>query len=315
MDVNYIKTNENLSIIIRVVGGELFLRRCLNHLVPQAKEIKAEVIVPFVSSSGEFRSIQSEFPDVVFIEIMDTSLLTNHKEHPVNAGTRHSMYDRLTAAGLRHANGTILALLEDYDIPAPDWCAQVMKAHQLPHAAIGGAVEHSGTGWLNWAVYFLDFGRYQLPLLEGPSHYLTDVNISYKRDDLDKISNLWKNEYNEVIINWALSNSKQSLWLRPSIVVYQDRGDLNFWNSLVERYHWGMIFSQKRSTQIDTKKRIIYIIACPFLPLLFLVRLARKVFSGHRNLGKFVVSSPLIVLLGYAWSLGELAGLLRIEAL
>lgn len=74
----------------------------------------------------------------------------------------------------------------------------------MPHAAIGGAVENRHHNVFNWAVFLLDFGRYQLPLPEGPANYLTDVNTGYKRAALEEVRHLWTDRYNEVTVNWEL---------------------------------------------------------------------------------------------------------------
>jgi hypothetical protein len=303
-----------LSVIVRVVGGGPFLRRCLEQLVPQIQVLQAEVIVPFDTSVPEVEILHSEFPEVIFVDSGETIRVVEKGVFHLNAGFKHYIYDVRTAAGLRKAKGAILALLEDYEVPDPDWCAQVLKAHQLPHAAIGGAVEHIGHGLLNWAVYFLDFGRYQLPIREGQARYLTDVNISYKREALESIQSLWENEYNEVIVNWALTKQNHLLWLNPEIIVYQDRGSLNFWNLISERYFWGMIFAKKRSSQIGILKRILYFFLCPFLPFLFITRLTRTIFVKERNRLKFIISIPFIFLLAIGWSFGEMIGLAQVKS-
>ncbi len=300
-----------LSLVVRVVGGGIFLKQCLEQLVQQTQAIQAEVIVPYDSSVEGVEILRAEFPGVRFVEL-EEDICTRSHEH---ASHQHTLYDLRTAAGLRIARGQILALLEDFGIPDPDWSSQVLKAHELPHAAIGGAVEQAAPGLLNWAVYFLDFGRYQLPLSEGPTQYLTDVNISYKRLALENIRPLWENEYNEVIVNWELCRQNQLLWLRPAMVVRQNRGVLSFWKLLAERYYWGMIFAQKRSSQVSFSKRYLFLLMCPFLPFLFVLRLLKKVISGRRNRVRFIISLPFVFLLAIGWSFGEMIGYMRNKAL
>lgn len=300
-----------LSVVVRVVGGGIFLKKCLEQLVQQTQAIQAEVIVPYDSSVEGVEILKVEFPGVRFVEL-EEEIRDRAREH---AGHQHTLYDLRTAAGLRSARGHILALLEDFGIPDPDWSSQVAKAHELPHAVIGGAIEQAAPGLLNWAVYFLDFGRYQLPLNEGPTQYLSDVNISYKRLVLEKIRPLWENEYNEAIVNWELSRQNQLLWLRPSMVVRQNRGVLHFWKLIAERYYWGMIFAQKRCSQISSSKRYLFLLMCPFLPFIFVLRLLKKVISGRRNQLKLIISLPFVFLLAIGWSFGEMIGYMRNNAI
>ena len=63
---------------------------------------------------------------------------------------------------------------------------------------------------LNWAVYFADYLRYALPFGEGPYPTLTDLNVSYKRSDLDEIKDLWNNEFHEPEIHGALKQRRIS---------------------------------------------------------------------------------------------------------
>src|SRR5689334_18203115 len=93
-------------------------------------------------------------------------------------------FAELRALGIQHAHGDLIAITEDHCIPRTDWCAQIIQAHAHPYAAIGGAVESGAQTALSWAVYLCDYSRYMNPLSDGPSHQLTDCNVSYKRQAL-----------------------------------------------------------------------------------------------------------------------------------
>jgi hypothetical protein len=129
-----------LSVIITIVGGKIFLQRCLSRLIPQTEGRNIEVIVPYDSTASGIAELKTEFPGVVFLDMG----VVKTDSHPGTQQAAHEMFDRRTAAGLNVAQGEILALLQDYGAPAPDWCDQIVDAHRLPHAVIGGAVEHEG---------------------------------------------------------------------------------------------------------------------------------------------------------------------------
>ena len=181
-----------------------------------------------------------------------------------------------------------------------------MEAHKLPYDIIGGAVEHTGRGIVNWAVYFLDFGRYQLPLSEGPAGYLTDVNVSYKRAALESVKAVWEQEYNEVAVHWALIKKGAILWRRPQIVVHQDRGSLSFIRQLRERFAWGNLFAAVRVREMTLPRRLLYIVLSPAIPIVLTARMAKKVFVTGRNRWRFVLSLPVFLSLGSVWCIGEL---------
>jgi hypothetical protein len=293
-----------LSIILRIVGGPQFAQRCLSCLVPQTVLYSAEIILPFDSTVSGMDELKRDFPQVIFHDMGCVRIAGGFDSHAM----AHDLYDRRTAAGLKIAQGEIMALLEDYGVPDPDWCEQIIKAHRLPHGVIGGTVEHSGKGSLNWAVYFLDFGRYQLPIREGPANYLTDVNVSYKRKALQSVRDLWCVSYNEVTVNWALAKKGIVLWQKPEIVVREDRGKLSFWGLIEERFSWGRLFACKRVESVSILSRVLYVVLSPAIPAVLLARMAIKVLRARRNWVPFVRALPLVVVLTLVWCIGEFIG-------
>ena len=295
-----------LSVIVTIVGGTPYLHRCLDRLLPQTESRAIEVIVPYDSTANGIEELKIAFPQVVFSSMG----VVKTDAPPGTQQAAHEMFDRRTAAGLNVARGEILALLQDYGAPDPNWCEQVLEAHRLPYGVIGGAVEHEGKGVLNWAVYFLDFGRYQLPLPEGPTDYLTDVNVSYKREALESVRYLWTERYKEVTVNWALSKKGVVLWQRPQIVVWQDRGKLSFRHLVVERFSWGRLFGCIRTREISPLARFFYVALSPGIPLILIARTAKKVFSTGRNRSNFMLSFPQLAAMTFCWCLGEFMGYL-----
>ena len=293
-----------LSIILRIVGGMSFVHRNLSALVGQIKSPSIEVIVPYDSTVSGMEDIMRKFPQVRFFQM--GYVKTNGS--PETHAAAHELYDRRTAAGLKVARGEILALLEDYGIPDPDWYEQILAAHKLPYGVIGGSVEHKGRGLLNWAVYFIDFGRYQPPLVEGPVCYLSDVNVSYKRGALESVRDAWASEYNEVAVHWALAKKGEVLWQRPQIVVSEDRGQMSFLDSIRERFWWGRLFGSVRARHATSTARFLYILLSPVIPVLLFLRMIEKIIATRRNWDQFLRASPLIAVLTTVWSTGELIG-------
>ena len=137
-----------LSVIVTVVGGQAFLRRCLLHLIAQIRDRSIEVIVAFDAATTDVSPVGHEFPQVVFHDLGKNRTVAS----PGTFAASHELYDRQRAQGLAIARGGVIAIIEDYAIVASDWIDQVLEAHRLPHGVVGGAVEHVGSGMLNWAV-------------------------------------------------------------------------------------------------------------------------------------------------------------------
>src|SRR5262249_27076921 len=151
-----------------------------------------EIIVPFDEWCLEVSELAAEFPGVRFHRISDLGPAADSGR----TAHQHRLYDRRRAIGLSMVRGHLVAMTEDHAVPAPDWCRQITAVHeQSDYAAIGGAIENGVDRPTNWAWYYCDFGRYGGPLLAGPSPYASDVNISYKRDALQRIRSVWSDAY------------------------------------------------------------------------------------------------------------------------
>ena len=289
-----------LTVVIAVVGDESTLTRCLEALVPQACD--AEVIVPY-DDALRVAGVRSRFADVRFLDLG----VTQTRAAAGSMAALHERFDKRIAAALRDARGDVVALLQDWEVPAPDWVERVKSAHRLPYAAIGGAVENRGSGLLNWSVYFLDFSRYQLPFAPKPARYLSDVNVSYKRAALERVRDVWRETYSEVAVNWALAERGETLLLTPEIIVYQDRGPLSLTTLVRERASWGIIFGAARGAWVGPM-RWLYAAASPLIPFVLIGRVLKDVLRTRRNVLVFVTSLPAMIVLAVSWSVGEFWG-------
>ncbi len=178
----------------------------------------------------------------------------------------------------------------------------------LPHAAIGGAVENGIDRPINWATYFFDFGRYQNPVNPGASGYLTDINVSYKREGLNAIRHVWERGYHEPRVHEALLANGETLWLSPEIIVHQNRTGLTLPEVIRERHIWGRYFAGNRVAGKGTAVRIAYCVFSPAIPFIILAKMFINVMQKKRLRGKFLVALPYTLLLAVAWAWGEFVG-------
>jgi len=282
-----------LSVVVVMLGGRGYLPRCLDALQQQVGVARPEIIVPCDGSVGDLAPLRRRYPEVQFLLV---------------EGRR--TYAELRAIGFHRARGTIIALTEDHCSPDPDWCQQILKLHEAPHAAVGGAVDKGPDGIVNWAVYLCDFSRYMNPVVEGPSAYLTDCNVSYKRGALEPLAPLWVTEFHETTINWTLAGQGQSLWLSPRVIVRQQRG-LTLGAALTERYRFGRLFARTRVAATPWIRQPLYAAGALVLPFVLIARVARNVVAKRRARNRFVLALPAILLLNTVWALGELVGYLQ----
>jgi GT2 family glycosyltransferase len=294
-----------LSVIVTIVDGGETLERCLEALDQQDNPPRLEIIVPYDESVPHVSDLAQRFPTIVFLPM---GLVPTDRPTPSAAG-QHELFDRRRATGLAAATGELIAILEDRGVPRADWARQAVALHsRLPQAAIGGAIENGHDRLLNWAVYFCDFGRYQLPFEEGTRDYVSDVNICYKRRALTSTRELWATRYHETTVHWALQRAGEALYLHPAMVVDQTRGSLRLGGLLHERLGWGRLFAYTRAREMPWARRLMFGILAPFLPGILLIRIVRLQFAKRRALSRLAIAWPIVLALLIAWSLGEGAG-------
>jgi len=260
-----------------------------------------EIIVPYHPHVEGIEELKLRFPQVNFI------LIGSLKTYTGQGGSREH-HDELRARGLAAARGDIIGLIEDHGRPDPYWSSRIVEAHQKNYAAVGGAIENGIDQPLNWAVYFCDFHKYQNPVPDGESLFVSDANASYQRSALESIRSIWQEAFHETEVNWALVSRGQKLALSPNMIVYQHRSNLQFGSALKERFIWGRSYAATRSRQTGGVKRMIYGAMSPILPGLLLLRMTVRVFKKHRSVVPFLKALPLTVMLLVSWSCGEFIG-------
>ena len=295
-----------LSVVVTVVSDTSeaadtqHLEKCLEALRRQADAPPMELLVTCNGRLPGVDQLRQRYPDVNFIAV---EKLRTHR-----SGPSREHHDELRGIGIRAAHAPLVALIEDVGLPDPHWAAQLVSEHAASYAAVGGAMENGIDRALNWAVYFGDFGRYQNPVPRGPSMFVSDANVCYKRAALERVADAWPESYNEARVHGALAARGEVLALSPEVVVRQGRLNLRLGPVLTERYVWGRSFAATRVAGAPASRRFVMAAMTPLLPFVLFLRQAKKVLASGRNRGSFVRSAPLTVLLNTAWSWGEFVG-------
>jgi len=285
-----------LTVVVTVVSDTseqadtLHLEGCLEALRQQVNPPPMEVLVTCDARLPGIKELEQKFPDYGFIAV--------EKLRTARSGPNREHHDELRGIGMRKARAPLIALIEDVGRPDPNWAAALAKEHAQPYSAIGGAMENGIDRPLNWAVYFGDFGRYQNPVPRGPSAYVSDANVRYKREALERVADAWADTYSESRVHAALAQRSEVIALSPDVIVYQHRLNLRLGPALVERYVWGRSYAAVRVEVVSAAKRAVFAVLCPL----------QKVMSTKRNQVAFVRALPLTAMLDVAWSWGEFVG-------
>lgn len=294
-----------LSIVVTVVEGGDFVRDFLHAVHGMTDTPPLDVIVPYDDSVTEVAAVAADFPSVRFLPL---GRIVTARPIGSEAG-RHELYDRRRAAGLAEARGDIIAILEDRGHPRSDWARTVVRLHrETGRDVIGGAVDPAGPFLpLNWAFHVTDFGRYTRPFESGPRDWVSDVNITYSRRALEATRHLWRDRYQEPVVNWHLMGQGMELWLDDRLVVLHRRPPLRLGPLLRERFDWGRLFGTIRVRDATGPRRAAMILSGPAVPpVLWLRHFRLQSSKGLR--GRYLRVLPWVMLLTAVWTAGELAG-------
>ncbi len=216
---------------------------------------------------------------------------------------------RLRYQGVIRARGELVAILEDHAQVEPGWASALLRQHEGPWGAVGGPVENGVPGLVNWAVFFCEYAPYMSPVPEGDSADLPGNNIAYKRPHLLRHARLldegkWESWINDRLrmdgVPIASTNAMVVKHIKPFGLRY----------FLTQRFHFGRSYAGMRRADQSWAKRLTYGLGSLILPGLLSARVARTVLSKRRNLGRFVMTAPLVGLFLTVGALGEMTGYL-----
>ena len=282
-------------MVIAFNGREL-LERCLDALARETRDHDVETLV--VSKSPRAQILQS---DVSLVGKVDIRWFEVEPDATV---------PQMRGRGIAESQGELVGLIEDDCLVQPGWCAALLKAHDAPAAAIGGAIEpRPYRRALDWAVYFCDYGRFMPPLAAGAAVALPGNNMSYKRRALDDLPAALRSEFQEVFIHRAWEQRGVPMLTDPAILVR----NVNSWTMAdltAIPYHHARAFAGGRMAGQPIWRRVAMGLLTPLLPVVKVLRVAREAVSRGRYIGALLRSIPMISILAISWSIGECVGYL-----
>lgn len=281
-----------LSIIIASRDARETIDNCLRSIERQKERDSAEVIVVDCSSDGTAGFVKRNYPKVLLLE----------NENKLSS-------DRLKAIGILESCGDIIAITEPYCVVADNWFSSILKAHNLEHGVISGAVEPVDfKNVASWSTYYCEYGQFMLPIEKGMHNEMAGNNISYKRVVLEEhFDDIRKRGFWKVFLQWKLTENGVSIISDPDILVYDNRNS-SFFKFFQKRYYYGRCFGGMRQTKLSGRERLFFICIFPLLPFLFMFRGAKQIIPKKRFLKEYIKSMPFLFLYFLNWSIGELCG-------
>lgn len=281
----------DLTVVVASVNGLRVLESTLDSLDDLPERGRIEVVVVETVGGATREHLRNRKCPVVVVE---------SPRQPI---------PRLRYQGVTRAKGEVVAILEDHTRVDRGWAASLLKTLQGPWGAVGGPVENGKGGLINWAVYFCEYAPYMAPLVEGESADLPGNNIAYKRPHLLRHARVldegkWESWINDRLradgVPIAATNAMVVSHIKPFRLGY----------FLNQRFHFARSYAGMRRTDQSWIKRLVYGVGSLALPALLTARVTRTVLAKRRNLARFALVSPLVVLFLTTGALGEMIGYL-----
>ena len=276
-------------IVISYNAGRL--RQCLEALTQQPEA--REIIVADCSAEDPAAHLAPLFPDVRFLHFQEKRSVPE-----------------LRWAAFRLTRGHLIASMEARSVPARDWCAVLVRAHEEhPHApVIGGPIALSApASRRDWGLYFCEYGQVAPPVRTGPVHDLSGANACYKREDLEQAGDLLDAGSWETLLHRRWRTEGRYPILSTATVFFQNALPLAM--VLRQRLAYGRGYAAARFDDARWLQSAACAAFCPLLPLLLTIRRGWAL-REKGLLPAFWSAFPWIVLFNGVWSVGELIGYL-----
>lgn len=286
-----------LSAIVITLGGFDVIRRTVRHLRDQTVRDQIELLIA-TPSANDLGYDSEQVVGFHSVRIIETGSINY-------TGEAH-------AAGVRAAAAPIVIYVEEHSYPEPGWAAALIKAHDGPWDAVGGAILNANPGnMVSWASMLTDFGPWIAPVSGGEVDRLPPHHTSYKKAVLEEYgSRLAPLLESETVLLANMNKQGSGLYLEPDAISCH----VNV--SSRKSYIWGeflggRIFGAARARSHGWRtRRVAYAMAAPAIFLLRLQRIMEQIqrCGRQRELIPKVLPSLLLGLMSH--TVGEVAGYL-----
>ncbi len=283
-----------LSIIVASYDSGSLIKSCLESLKNQSTDQLLEIIVVDSSMDGVSNLIKETFPNVRLYQFPERKFCGDARNF-----------------GLSVAKGEIIAFI-DADCRADHgWVDHIIKAHQSPPLAIGGAIGNANPqSMIGWASYFCEFSQWMPGF---PIRNMADIagaNMSYKKKAFEEYGLFIEGTYSsDTEFHWRLGRNKYCLQFVPFILVFHHNID-RLGRFLRHEFEHGRSFARVRMKSQDFSewRRLFYGTFSFLIPGWLLLKIGLRNSKNRIYLSHFLKAWPLLILGLIAWSLGECVG-------
>ena len=258
--------------------------------------------------------------EIIVFDSVDANVppLLGHN-HPAVTYTRvdpETLFSVALVRAVHQARAPIVAFIEEHCIAMPGWAAALVNAHQQPWGAVCGEVINGNPGVGISDAEFLTCRSvtWMSPAERAEIDMLDGHNASYRRDLLLAYGDeaLVEMLAAEATLLMKLKQDGHRLLLEPA-AQYIHRNEANIKTLPFSLFFWHRTFGDTRARlfQWSLRKRILRVGVALFTPPYQALRTLRYIRKKRPDLlQSFLTNLPIILLLGYAGSFGQIVGLL-----
>jgi len=278
-----------LSVIVTSYRSREILDACLASLTAQPDA--SEIVVADCSPVDPSEGLRERFPGVRVLHL-----------------PRRTTVPALRWSAVARTSGDVVAAIEGRSVPAPDWCAELLRTHARHPGApgVGGPVAlKPGATTFDWGLYFCEFAPFAPAIAAGALPQLSGANLSYKRAALDAVRDLMDEGQWEAALHHRWHRQGRTLAMSSGTVVFHN--GMSVGDALRMRFHYGRSYAADRFRR--SPLRWWYAAAAPLLPLVLTWR-AGRCANRAGLFAAFAVALPWVAAFNVAWAAGEMAGYL-----
>lgn len=289
-----------ISVVVASNRDRALLDACLESLVPQCSDARAELIVARAADNGgrELEALRACYPGVIVVGVGP------------GAGI-----PELRGTGMAAAHGRVVALTEDHCLPAADWVARMASHADDGADVVGGGMDNARQRRaVDWGAYFSEYGFFDAhrtrDTAAGGVPLLTGANVAYARAVTADVAAWMRSGDWENVVHARLAARGCTLRFDAAARVAQNRS-YGFAAFCRDRYEHGRDYARTRLAEErrGTAARAAMLATIPALPLLLTSRVARA--AARVRPRAFLRALPATFAFLTAWSVGEAIGYLR----
>ena len=289
-----------LEVTVGVIAGEMRSRaeRSLRHLLCQTAIERMEVVVvDMTPAAGPIEG--TDDPRVRYLP-----------------RPGFTYYCDAQAEIMRQANAPIVAYVEDHCFATPEWAASILDTFSDANVAVVNYTFKNANPdtYLSRAILVAEYGRWMAPHPGGPVAFSSSTNVAYRTDLLRGVAGTDAGVFEaEFLIHRRIQKRGGLTYVSPQATVAHESW-LDLSRACVANGSNTRVLGARRA-QVGGwgwPRRLAVAAAMPFMPGLFLARLAWSMRNRPALWSTYVVSLPVVSVI-YAYcamseALGYIAG-------